>query len=161
MPSPAVRTALVVRDLLGVDESTIRIGRSDWERETFDTEIIAVDVLGTATAVFQGQRYDGTAEQLQQVATYRVPMVIDFFGPDAFGRAARFRLAMQTEKAQALQAEHQITLGHVATLNDLSGLVGTQRTGQVQATLTALYTTAQTDDVKRIDTTTLDFLWSK
>ena len=160
MSSPIIRVARVIRDLLAIPETQIKVGRIDWERESFDTELVTVDALSPAEPLTRGEIFDGEAEKTTFDRFSRLPIVIDFLGADAWGRAVKLQLLADSERSRQLQIEHGVTVGHVQRITNVAALVEAQHTEQVQVELSAFYSDSVTIGTLRIDTAQLEFLRS-
>ncbi len=157
MPSEIlIRVAKYTRDLLGVDEQLIRIGRQNFEREEFETDYIVIDALGPALRSGSLETYDGDAEQLSLGAIWKGPVTLDFYGDDAYTRAIDFSLRMRSQAARELRRALGISIYQVSGITDVKALTGQQYGERMQIAATVEISNQVTIDTLRIDEAQLE-----
>lgn len=153
-----IRVAKFTRDLLVIDEDTglIRIGRQNFEREHFEADYIVVDALGAASRSGSMEDYDGTTEKLSLGAVWKVPVTLDFYGPDAYTRAMDFSLRMRSQSARELRRSLGISIYQVSGVTDVKALTGQQYGERMQVAVTVEISNDVVIDTLRIDTAQLE-----
>lgn len=141
----------VIRDLYGLDEDTqMRIGRSNQEMEWSD--LVVLDALAPMTRDSQLQSYDGESEVMHYGAVYSCPVVVSFYGSDAYDRTIDLSNRMRSQDAIELQRTHQVAVYGFSNVVDVKALTGVQYTGRVDMECVVKYTATTDVDTLRIDT---------
>lgn len=149
-------TALFVRDLLQYDEQLIRIGRQNYEIADFTVGYIGVDTLGPARRLASGKSYDDVAEIMTHSQQWSAPIVLSFYGNDAWDTATDFSLLVNSQTALELQETLGIGVHQVSNLSDVKILVGQEYGERVEVNFNVHYTVSVDRSILRIDTEQLD-----
>jgi len=147
--------ALVTRDLLGIDEQLIKIGRENYPRDDFDTQLIVIDDIGPGERVGNLETFDGTGEVKKYGALWKHPITLDFFAFDAYNRAIEYSLLLQSQTAAELMRTNGINIYHPKGPIDVKGLTGQQYGERVQIEMTVEMSREASIDTLRIDTAQL------
>lgn len=150
--------AMAVRDLMGLNESFIQIGRTNEIRETDDPLLVIVDFTGDATPVATGQKFDGDAETMTIQQRETIPATVDFYGDNAYEYSRRFRLLLRSQSGWDIQFRYGVTLFNVSAATNLKSLSGTQYSERYQLRLNVGYNVSETIDTLRIDTAVTSLL---
>lgn len=148
--------AIFVRDLLSYDEQLIRIGRQNFEREDFETAYIVVDTLTAHGRAASEEQYDGTAEVAAYSDIWRSTVLIDFYGPGAYDRAAEFSGRCRSQAAYDLRHSLGVDMYRPSGIVDVAALTGQQYGERYQLEIVVMYTTTTNIDTLRIDTAQLE-----
>lgn len=153
-----VKTALFVRDLLSYDEQLIKIGRQNYEITDFTTGYIGVDMLAPARRTASSQTYDGDTEVMSHSQRWSAPIVLSFYGDNAWQTATNFSLLVKTQSAYELQLTHQVAIFQVSNLTDVKILTGQEYGERVELNLNVNSTLSTDVNVLRIDTAQIDII---
>ena len=156
MSEATKRVALVVRDLLGVDEQLIRIGRQNFTQEDFETDYIVVDALGASLQTASLESFNGTSESLSLGGIWRGPVTLDFYGSGTYNRAIQFSLALRSQLGRELKRTHGITIYHPTGPTDLKQLTGQQYGERIQLEMQVEISLDNSAETLRIDTAQLE-----
>ena len=151
------RVALVVRDLLGIDEQLVRIGRQNFTQVDFETDYIVVDDVGQALQTASIETFDGDTESLSLGGIWRGPVTLDFYGSDTYNRAIQFGLLLRSQAARELKRTHDVTIYHPTGPTDLKQLTGQQYGERLQIEMQVEISLDSSVDTLRIDTAQLEF----
>lgn len=143
--------AIVTRELLGIDEQLIRIGRADYEREDMTEDYIVIDALGPSLRTASLETYDGDAEQLSLGGIRKGPVTLDFYGGDAYTTAIDFCLRLRSQASRELQQANGITIYQPRNVTELRALAGKEYGDRVQIETTVEISEQVTIDTLRID----------
>ena len=143
-----LKTALLARDLLEVDESIIKLGRKNMEVDNFTTTQIVIDILGSVTIQTSSQKFDGTLESMNYNNTQNATVTINFFGDGSYDLANKFVLLCNSEKKYTLENMLKLRSGIPKTITDVKLLTGSQYSEQYEVELSIT-------SVEDIDITTL------
>ena len=130
-----LKTALLTRDLLGVDESIIKLGRSNMIVDNFTTAQIVIDILGSVTVQTSSQKFDGDLENMNYNNTQNATVTLNFFGDGSYELANKFILLCNSEKKYALENMLKLRIGLPKTITDVKLLTGTQYSEQYEVEL--------------------------
>lgn len=154
--SPLILFAKYIRDLLSVDEALIRIGRHGFERESFDSEYIVIDMLGKFTQVGSLETYDSATEILSLGAVWSGIVTVDFFGDAAYSKATSFSLLSRSQTAYELKRALGIAIYHSTGPTDLKMLTGQQYGERQQIEMKIEVSSQASASTLRIDTAQTD-----
>jgi hypothetical protein len=151
-----IKLALYTRDLLGVPESTIVLGRTN--RERGDTTIlqIVIDSLAPATPLDDTSKYDSVNEVMEISQTWQAVMTIDFMGSSAYTEAMKFITRNRHQVGFDLKRALGIDIGAVSQLQDLKLKQGEQYSERYQLQVTMTYNVKADIETLRIETAQLD-----
>lgn len=153
MPSATlIKFAIFVRDLLGVDESTIKIGRENEARNDHDKEYIVIDALGKMIQSAYLETYDADMEQLSIGGVWAGTVTLDFYGKDAYTRAVDFSLLARSQYAYELKRTLGISIYNASGITDVKALIGSEYQERVQVEFNIQVSFENTQNVLRIDT---------
>lgn len=130
-----LKTALFTRDLLEVDESIIKLGRSNMIVDDFTTAQIVIDILGSVTVQTSSEKYDGALENMNYNNTQNATVTINFFGDGSYELANKFILLCNSEKKYTLENMLKLRVGIPKTITDVKLLTGTQYSEQYEVEL--------------------------
>ena len=130
-----LKTALLTRDLLEVDESTIKLGRSNMIVDNFTATQIVIDILGSVTIQTNSQKYDGTLESMNYNNTQNATVTLNFFGDGSYELANKFVLLCNSEKKYTLENLLKLRLGIPKSITDVKLLTGSQYSEQYEVEL--------------------------
>lgn len=155
--NPAVLAlAKLVRDLLGVDEQTVRIGRTDKIQGDPRAATIAVDQLGPASKLSHLESFDGDEEELEIGGMFRAPCTVNFYGDDAYGRALAFVLKSRSQRASDLKEALGVAVYQASDLTDVGQLFGQQHGQRVEVEMNVIYCHNALIETLRIDAAQLE-----
>lgn len=161
MSDPLITFGKFVRNLLVINENTIKIGRSNFERADFNTAYIAIDTLARFDRVSRLETYDSSQEVLSLGAVWSGIVTVDFFGNDAYNRAIAFELLSTSQAAYDLKRTLGITIMQSSGPTDVRQLTGQQYGEQIQLEM-RIYISEDTQiSTKRIDTPQTSIIWSE
>jgi len=155
MNNPLIKTALFIRDLLIYDESLIKIGRAGYEIQDYDIAYIAVDSLGSVQTIGTGKKFDSVAESMKYYKRQSIPMVLSFYGIDAWDRANNFSLLIASQKSTDLQRTLGIAVFNTQSITDVKLLAGQQYGERIELTFNLQLTNDVDVATLRIDTSQL------
>ena len=130
-----LKTALLTRDLLEVNESTIKLGRSNMNVDDFTATQIVIDILGSVTIQTNSQKYDGTLESMNYNNTQNATVTLNFFGDGSYELANKFVLLCNSEKKYTLENLLKLRLGIPKSITDVKLLTGSQYSEQYEVEL--------------------------
>lgn len=157
MYSPLLASVgLYIRDLLGVDESLIKLGRRNWVREEFDTGYIVIDALGPQQCTASLESYDGDTEVQSLSNLWRGTVTVDFYGSEAYNRAEALCALCRSQAAHDLRRVLGIDVHHPRAITDVGALVGQQYGDKTQLEFTVERCSSTDIDTRRIDTAQLE-----
>lgn len=143
-----LKTALLTRDLLEVNESIIKLGRKNMIVDNFTTTQIVIDILGSVIVQTSSEKYDGVLESMNYSNTQNATVTLNFFGDGSYELANKFILLCNSEKKHTLENMLKLRVGIPKTITDVKLLTGTQYSEQYEVELTIT-------SVEDIDITTL------
>ncbi len=156
-----LKTALLTRDLLEVDESIIKLGRSNMIVNDFTTTQIVIDILGSVTIQTSSQKFDGAIERMNYNNTQNATVTLNFFGDGSYELANKFILLCNSEKRYTLENMLKLRVGIPRTITDVKLLTGSQYSEQYEVELSI----ASVEDIDiatlRIDEAQTQFLKDK
>lgn len=152
-----VAVAKFVRDLLGVNEALVKIGRDNFERTDFSTGYIVVDLL-TGGPLASSKRFDPVAEELTLATLSRWVVTVDFFGDAAYTNSDRFQLLQKSQRAVELCETLGISVFRPTAVQDLRALTGAQYGNRVQVELVVHANASAIIETLRIDEPQFEFL---
>lgn len=156
--NPATKLiALFIRDLMGYNESLIKIGRLNEDQDDFNTAYVVVDSLGQASRESRLESYDGSTEEIKYGTIWQAPVTIDFYASGAYSRASEFQLRMRTDAASDLRKSLQINILQVSGLIDVKQLTGQQYGERIQLSLVVEYNQEIAISALSIDTAQFEF----
>ena len=158
MNQSLVEVALFVRDLLGYDESLIKIGRDNDTITEFTVGYIGVDTLGSARRLASSKTYDGVTEVMTYSQRWSIPIVLSFYGTLAWNTATTFSLLIKSQSSLELQQAQGIGVHQVSELTDVKVLTGQQFGERIELNFNLHYTTSADVDTLRIDTAQISIL---
>jgi len=137
---PLKRLGMYARDLLGVSESIISLGRLNKYDDQQQNEIV-VDNLSPANQKSVTKTYDGQNEVMGIDTLWLGQFTLNFYGADAYTNASTFLVLNNTEEARTLQKTHQISVFRTSQITNLKRLAGTNYDSRYEITLNASYNT--------------------
>jgi len=152
------KVGIFTRDLLSISETLIKIGRHNFENENFETSYISIDTLTPSSLIGSNSTFDGTEEEEKYSQRWSTPVIITFWGKDAYTNANNFSLLLSSQKALELRKTLEIDLLNVTRFTDVSLLAGKQNNNRLELNLNILYTISATVDTLRIDTAQVEIL---
>ena len=151
-----IRAAKFTRDLLVVDESTIKIGRENNDRDDHDKDYIVVDALGKMIQTGYLETFDPDLEQLSIGGVWAGTITLDFYGKDTYTRAINFGLLARSQKAYELKRSLGIAIYNATGPTDVKALTGSEYDERTQLEFNVQISFDTAIDTLRIDTTQLD-----
>ena len=158
---PLKRVAILIRDLLAVDESLVRIGRQNFEQADFETAYYVVDSLAQAQSVSSLEIYDGDTEVLKLGSVWREAVTVDVYGPNAYSRAIELCLKLRSQAARELRDTLGVAVYHPKGPTDLKQLTGQQYGERQQLEMQVEISLDVSIATKRIDTVQLEIRTEK
>lgn len=155
MNKPLLLTALFVRDLLGHDESLIRIGRMGDNIKDFTTDYIGIDSLAPATRLSVSEQFDGVAEEMNHSQNWRIPVTMSFYGDNAWENVTKLVLLSSSQAGFDLQKKHGLGFFIARDITDVKILTGQQYGNRYEVTVNVQYNINIDVDTLRIDTARL------
>lgn len=153
---PLKRVAMLIRDLLAVDESLVPIGRQNFEQADFETAYNVVDGLGQAQPVSGLETYDGDTEVLKVGGVWRGVVTVDLYGQGAYNRAIELSLKLRSQVSRELRDTLGIAVYHPKGPTDLKQLTGQQYGERQQLEMQVEISLDVSIATKRIDTAQLE-----
>ncbi len=156
-----LKTALLTRDLLEVDENIIKLGRSNMIVNNFTITQIVIDILGSVTIQTSSQKFDGAIESMNYNNTQNATVTLNFFGDGSYELANKFILLCNSEKKYTLENLLKLRVGIPRTITDIKLLTGSQYSEQYEVELSI--TSVEDIDIAtlRIDEVQTQFLKDK
>lgn len=156
-----LKTALLTRDLLEVDESIIKLGRKNMIVDNFTISQIVIDILGSVTVQTSSEKYNGILENMNYNNTQNATVTLNFFGDGSYELANKFILLCNSEKKYTLENMLKLRVGIPKTITDVKLLTGTQYSEQYEVELNI--TSIEDIDIStlRIDEAQTQFLKDK
>jgi len=146
----------LIRDLLGISEQLIRIGRNDYYIDNDNTSYIGIDAISPARRLAGGTGYNGTTEIETIEEQWRASIIISFYGDNAYTNAESFQLLLSNQKSSDLQYDLGISVFKTTQYLDVKRLAGKDYQNRIDLTLNVNYTISATVDTLRIDTAELE-----
>ena len=150
MTTPIISVAKFTRDLLGVDEQLIRLGRHNFEQEEMTGQYIVVDLLALVR-VSESESFDGDAEKVSYGDIWRGTFTLDFYGTDAYNRAKEFGRLARSQVAAELKRTLGITVYRASNAQNVAQLTGQQYGERWQVEIVVDVSEATLVDTLRID----------
>lgn len=147
-----VSTALFVRDLLDYDEQLIKIGRLNFELDGFEKNYIAVDCISPSVRLGSGQYFDATLEVMEYQEQWVAPVILSFYGTNAYTNARNFSLYLQSETSIELQKTLAIAVFKGSNIVNVKLLTGQNYNNRLDLGLNVEYSISAEIDIFRIDT---------
>lgn len=145
--------AQFTRDLLGVSNSTIAVGRTGKLRGSADSAQIVIDTLGGGRLLANGKDFDGDAEEVAYSLLEEWRVTVDFYGDGAYDNAQSFRLRCLSEKARQLSSALGIAVHIPSRITDVKRLLGAKaHRNRYQIEVIVHHSTSEAVDTLRIDT---------
>jgi len=135
------QTAIFVRNLLVISETQIKIGRVNWDIADMTTSYIAIDTVSPATRVSLGDHFDSDNDNEIYYEEWQTPIIISFYGDDAYTNANKFRLSLRSENSRVLQESLSLAVYAATSLIDIKNLTGTKFNNRLDLSLNVNYTT--------------------
>lgn len=128
------KVAELIRVLMDIDENSdeILIGRENIAIKDYDKRLIIVDEIPAANPVSNAERYDGEAETMAFLTTFRHDITVDVQGKTAYSDATRLVGMIRSQLAHDTKNTLGITGFAVSSKTDLKGLTGTQNINRIQ-----------------------------
>jgi len=157
-----IAAAIFVRDLLGLDEQTVRIGRQNFERTDFTAPLIVVDALQPSRRIGQTEDYDGSVgvESLALGTLYQGRITLDFYGADAYTRAEDYSIRSRSQAAYELKRNLGIDLQQPGQITNVGQLTGQQWGERYQLEQTITHSGEIVIDTLRIDEAQIE-VWTE
>jgi len=133
------KTALFVRDLLEYNEQLIRIGRGNEEITDFSLSYIGVDSLGPAFRLGSAESFDDDNEIMNYAQQWQAPVVLSFYGDDAWENAQKFTCTAKSQLAYDLQNTHVLGVFQASNLTDVKTLTGEQYGNRLELNLNIIF----------------------
>jgi len=150
-----------VRDLLSISESFIKIGRYNFEDDNFETSYISIDTLTPSKLLSSASKFDGDEEEEAYSQNWLMPVILTFWGNNAYTNANKFSLLLPSQKALELSSTLGIDVLKVTNFTDVRLLAGKQYNNRLELNLNILYTISASVDTLRIDTAQVEILTEK
>jgi len=155
------KLAILIRDLLTISESFIKIGRHNFEDDNFGTSYITVDNLAPATLIAYSEEFDGATEDQTLSQLWNLPAIVTFWGDNAYTNLSNFTLLLKSQKALELQTTLGIACFSSNNITDVKLLGGKQYNNRIELNLNINFNLSVTVDTLRIDTAQTDFIYNK
>lgn len=152
MNEALINLGLFVRDLLTHSEQLIRIGRLNYEIDDFTDNYIAIDTIGSTKRIASGQSFDEDNEDMEYQEQYLMPVVLSFYGTNAYANATKFSLYLQSQNSIELQESLGIAVFKTSTLIDVEILTGQEFNNRVDMSFNVQYYINVDIETLRIDT---------
>lgn len=153
--NPLLQVARYTRDLLGYDEQLIKLGRSGYYRDDYDTGIIAIDSLAPAKVVSRSTFFDADEELQKSLFSYEQVVTLNFYGNDALNNAQKWLGYNSLELGYQLQRIYAVSVYIAGGPADLKSLSENQYTNRYEVTATIRYNVEESLPVYRIDSGTV------
>lgn len=160
MSAPLKQLAMFIRDLMLVDEQSIRIGRENYDKDFQGLQIV-VDSLGQSVRLSTGETFDDIIEEIVYYQQWRSPCTVDFYGEGSFAAATKFSLLLQSMNGYELQRDSGLTVYSAGGLTDVKALTGAQYSSRYQLALNVQYSISTKVDTLRIDTAQVSIINDK
>jgi len=147
-----INTAIFVRDLLSYNEQLIRIGRLNFELDGLEDSYIAVDSISPAIRLGSGQYFDATLEVMEYQEQWQIPIILSFYGTNAYTNANNFRLYLQSQTSIELQETLSIAVFKSSSMLDIKILTGQNYNNRLDLTINVEYSINADISTLRIDT---------
>lgn len=125
----------LIRDVMGIPENLIRIGRQNFPQNDYTTSYIVIDQLGNSDLDATNEKFNGDTEVMSYNSSFKTEVTVDFYGDNAYTNARRmtgiFRSQAAFEKKRALG----ITVYNVSSITDVKQLTGQQYGNRLQLTM--------------------------
>jgi len=153
--------AMLIRDLLSITESFIKIGRYNFEDEDFGTSYITVDNLTPSTLIAYSEDYDGDEEEQTLSQLWNMPTIITFWGDNAYTNLNNFTLLLKSQKSIELQDTLGISCYSSTNITDMKLLSGKQYNNRIELNLNINFNLSAVVDTLRIDTAETEYIINK
>ena len=160
MIDPVKQMAKYIRDLLGVKECNISLGRIN-EYDEQKPLLIIIDDLSPAQQISVTKGYDGVTETETIDALMNGQFTVDFYGDTARENAFLFATLNNTESARTLQKTHEISVFRLSQISNLKQLAGKTYHERYEITVNLSYNITKSIDTLRFDTAQFSFLNDK
>lgn len=125
MTTPIISVAKFTRDLLGVGEQLIRLGRHNFTQDEMTRQYIVIDVL-SLVRVSESESFDGDAEKVSYGDIWRGTFTLDFYGTDAYNRAKEYGRLARSQAAAELKRTLGLTIYRASNAQNVAQLTGQQ-----------------------------------
>lgn len=160
MINPLVQLAKFTRDLLGVDETTIKLGRQNFEDLTLSDDLIIVDSINYSRQASM-KKFDSDAEEMTHTTNQLGDFTINFYGSSAFENVTLFDTLKNSQAAWELQRSYGITVYNDTTITNLKQLTGKRYNERYELGLKVRFNFSTTIETLRIDSADITFLNDK
>lgn len=148
--------AKYVRDLMGVSETLVKLGRVNFERKDFETEYIVIDSLTGDIPLASSTSFDDVGEVMEYSSLIKKAFVVDFYGENAYSNANKFQLMVRSQKSSDLQDLYKISVYGITAITDVKALTGQQYGNRVQCELMVQFNNSIEVETLRIDEAVLE-----
>lgn len=125
MTTPIIGLAKFARDLLGISEQLIRLGRHNFTQDEMTRQYVVIDVL-SLVRVSESESFDGVAEEMEYGDIWRGTFTLDFYGDGAYNRAKEFGRLARSQRAAELKRSLGLTVYRAGTAQNVAQLTGQQ-----------------------------------
>lgn len=143
-----IKLAILIRDLMKLNEGIVLIGRQDILQKDFKTGYIVVDQLGASMRTASGEKYNGTTEVMTFGDSFKAEMTVEFFGFTAYDNAKKLTGILRSQAALDLKHDLGFDVNRVSSVQDVKQLTGQQNGNRLQMTMMA-------EDNQTVDVETL------
>lgn len=150
------KMGLFVRDLLSYSEDLIKIGRENRNIEDFETSNIGIDTLGPSIRLASGQSFDDVEEEMNHAQQWQAPIVISFYGADAYQNANNFSCLIKSQAAFDLQETLGIGVFQAGQIVDVKTLTGQQYGNRLELSLNVIYSISATVETLYIESVEIE-----
>lgn len=133
-------------------DTVIMIGRENIKRDSYTALQIVIDDLGNHELVCKTKSFDGVSEIMRHYQRWRSDMTIDFYGDAARTEAQRFTSLLDTQNAEDMRRDLNITLYYTNAVTDVKLLSGEQYSQHLQLSVNIEYLVELDEPILRIDT---------
>jgi len=145
----------------GYGEELIKIGRIDWELVDFNNDYVAVDSISPATRVSSGEKFDENGWLISYFEKWRTPVVISFYGDNAYTYADKLRLMLKSELAFELQEELGVAIYAATSVLDVKNLTGRTYNNRIDLNLNVELSIATDVSTSTLDEAQTSILFNK
>ena len=159
--SELVKICDYVSGVLSFDKRNVFIGRVNFERSDFSTDLITVDSVSPAVVINSRRSYNGDTEVETFETKYSQLFDIDFYGDNAESNAKSFINFQRSQLAYELRRDLLIDFKHVQTILNLKPQRGDKWRERYKLTVNIAYSSSDSITTLRIDNVENSFLVNK
>lgn len=158
-PDPLlIAVARFTRDLLSYDEELISIGRNNDKLENATDNRIAIDSTSPSSRLSSSTNFDGDEEKMHLSAKMQKPVVLSFYGLNAYDVADDFILMQKSQLSYDLQNEYGISVYLISSVLDVKQLTGSSYINRLDVSINVVYNKSKIIDTLRIDESQLSLI---